>query len=192
MTAAGPELPDPRLVDLASDAADLYEASRAWFLEQGAAAVPLLVRGLQDDRLGSVGHWRILLVLRELRRDEALPAIRAAFRRALDRRDPIVLPGAMEALARFSTPETAAELIALLGDPDADLVKHAAALLGLMGDPAAVGPLARLLEGENASIRFAAARALVQLNLPDARAALERHLPKEPDAEVRAVITSGS
>mgnify|MGYP003693608701 CR=1 FL=1 len=68
---------------------------------RSAAAAPGSAAGLDDARLGGVGHWRILLVLRELKLTSTLPAILKAFRAALARDNPIVLPGALEALAVF-------------------------------------------------------------------------------------------
>jgi hypothetical protein len=102
---------------LASDAQSSRDAARSWFLEQGALAIPLLEEGLADERLGLMAHRQIL------------PVIRAALHRALDRDDPIVRSGAMEALAAFDTPESFGELVALLDHPNADVAKLAVILV---------------------------------------------------------------
>jgi len=114
---------------LASDAQSSRDAARRWFLEQGAQAIPLLEEGLSDDRLGLMAHRQILLILGALGREQTLPVIRAALHRALDRDDPIVRSGAMEALAAFDTPESFGELVALLDHPNADVAKLAVILV---------------------------------------------------------------
>src|SRR5262245_22715633 len=116
-----------QLIRLASDDAGIYQDAWRWFLAQGAASAPDLVRGLDDPRLGSVCHWRILLVLRELALPSTLPAIVTAFRTALATGNAIVLPGAMEALAVFQSEEAESALISALASPDPDVVNHAAA-----------------------------------------------------------------
>src|SRR4051812_31357419 len=97
--------PDSDLSELGNDSPGIWESAAARLAERGAAALPVLERGLNDDRLGSVTHWRMLLVLRELAREESIPLIRTALRRALTRRDSTVIHGAMEALAAFRAPE---------------------------------------------------------------------------------------
>lgn len=179
---------DSRLVDLACDAPELYQAARRWFLSQGERAVAILVAGLEDDGLGSVGHWRILRLLGELHAESQLPAVRKALDRAAARNDPIVLPGAMEALAAFGTPEAVRPLIAFLDSPDPNVVKRATMLLGGVASSEAIGPLVSLLTRDDPGTRYCAAGALARLDDPRARAALAEHLPHEPDAEVRDVI----
>ena len=89
-----PPIPDRQLVRLASDNTVIYEEARRWYLSLGPSAAGALVEGLRDRKLGSVCHWRILLILREFALPSTLPAILEAFRAALDQKDPIVLPGA--------------------------------------------------------------------------------------------------
>jgi HEAT repeat protein len=179
---------DHDLLELANDSPGIWEAAGARLMEKGAAALPILKRGLNDDRLGSVAHWRMLLVLRKLAREESIPLIRTVLRRALTRRDSSVINGAMEALAAFRTPEAVDELVALLDHADPDLVKHAAVLAGLAGGLRAAEPLLRLLRSQEASIRYAAARGLVQVDDPGVRTALELHLQNETDPEVRDLL----
>jgi hypothetical protein len=122
---------EDQLVRLASDAAPIYQDAMRWFEDQGAAAAPLLVQGLQRKELGSTAHWRILLLLRELRLANTLPAILESFHAALLERNPVVLPGAMEALAVFDSDEARAALNTVLASGDPDFVRHAKALLGV-------------------------------------------------------------
>jgi len=184
------EIIQQMLVDLASDAPGVYEAAEAWFLQQGLAMVPALLSGLENELLGSVCHWRILLILREFAEEKTLLAILKAFERALRDGDPIVLPGAMEALAVFHAREAVDALIGLLSEDDADIVRHAAGLLGDMGDEIAVKPLLELLENEDPSIRYSASRALIRFDSTSVRKALEEHLEGEVDLEIRGLLTS--
>lgn len=179
-----------QLVNLAADRPQIYQPAQDWFLQQGEKIVPQLVQGLEDESLGSVCHWRILLLLKHFAQEETIPAILKALRLALDRRDPIVLPGAMEALAVFRTSVATSALIALLQDDNLDIVKHAAALVGQTGDSNVIEPLLRLLSSKNPSIRYSAARGLTQLDDPSVRATLKRHLESETDLEVRELIKS--
>ena len=123
------DLPDPHLMGLASDAQVARDASARWFVAQGEQGIALLLRGLHDERLGLMAHRRILLVLGELGREETIPAIREALHRALERDDPIVRSGAMEALAAFRAPDAVRELEALLEHPDADVARLATILV---------------------------------------------------------------
>jgi HEAT repeat protein len=179
-----------QIVNLAADRPQIYQPAQKWFLQQGEKIVPLLVQGLEDESLGSVCHWRILVLLQYFAQEETIPAILQALRTALERRNHIVIPGAMEALAVFSAPETIRMLIELTQESDPDIVKHAAALLGKTGDAAAAEPLLRLLGSDNPSIRYSAVRGLIQLEDPSVRTALKRHLEIETDVEVRELIES--
>src|SRR5258708_13131510 len=106
--------PERQLIRLASDYLPAYEDARRWFLAQGPSIVPVLTGGLEDDQLGFVAHWRILLLLREFALPATMPAILKSFHNALESRNPIVLPGAMEALPAIHTPEPAAALVSVL------------------------------------------------------------------------------
>jgi HEAT repeat protein len=180
------QLIEQHLVDLASDVPVIYDMARSWFLQQGPEITGALVKGLEDDRLGSVGHWRILLLLAAFAQLETLPAILKALRRG----DPIVQPGAMEALAAIRTTEAIDALITLLQEDNPDVVRHAAILLGNTGGVSAVEPLLHLLDSDNPSVRYSAAKALIQLDGPPVRVALQRHLENETDLEVRELIAS--
>jgi HEAT repeat protein len=120
---------DPQLMALASDARIARDAAARWFLAQGEQGIALLLRGLQEDRLGLMAHRRILLILGELGREETIPVIREALHRALQRDDPIVRSGAMEALAAFYAPEAVRELEALLDHPNGDVARLATILV---------------------------------------------------------------
>jgi HEAT repeat protein len=180
-----------RLIDLACDQAGLFERAQEWFIEQGPEIIPVLVQGLENDDLGSVGHWRILLLLRHFGREEALPAVLAATWSAVRRKDPIVLPGAMEALAAIATPAAIEALVQLLKTPDAHVVKHAAALLGNMRAAAAVDALIALLDHTDADVRLGAAEALLQIGARSGGDALRAHLQRETDARIRRLLKTG-
>lgn len=184
------ELPPEELLALASGSAPALERARMWFRAQGAAGVPLLLRGLEDDRLGRLAHQQILRLLGELQREETIPAIRAALHRALDRDDPIVRAGAMDGLACFAAPEAVDELIQLLAHPNLDIVRRAAVLAGHARSPRALEPLRGLFGHADASIRYAAVQGLIALNLPNAWAALREQLAHEQDGQVRTLIRS--
>jgi HEAT repeat protein len=172
------------LYQLASSLPAEQEAARVWLEQQGPAIIPALANGLHNEQLGTVGHQRILFLLANLAREETLPAILDA----LQRGDPIVRFGAMEAISVFRARVATEALVALLDDPDPDVVKHAAILLGKKGDPEAAESLQRLLERDAPSVRYVAAGALAQLGTPQARAALADHLGREADPETRALI----
>lgn len=177
-------------MNLASDAWVIHDAARRSFIARGAQGVPLLLEGLEDERLGLMAHRRILLILGELGIEQAIPAIRAALDRALRRDDPIVRSGAMEALAAFRTPEAAGELVALLDHPDIHVVRQAAMLAGHTRAPLALAPLRRLLDGGDASLRHAAALGLIRMDNDGARAVLADHLARETDEGVRSLLRS--
>jgi HEAT repeat protein len=154
---------------------------------RGRAVAPELVRVLREDRLGGVALGQVLELLGELGEQDTLPAVLAA----LDDPRALVRSAAMRALAAFPGPDATDALLALLREPDRDVVKHAAALLGVRGDPAAVPSLVALLGDEEAGVRYSAAGALRTIDGPDARTALARHLERESDADVRALIGPG-
>lgn len=182
-----------KLLHLASDNHDMYRNSYAWFVEQGPRITEVLKQGLDDELLGSVCHWRILLLLAYFAQEDTLPAVLKAFRRAVDRHDPIVLPGAMQALAAFHNPEATKALVSLLNDSSTDIVKQAAALVGRQGDLKALGPLLGLLDSEDSTIRFSVVRGLTQMDASEVRAALRHHLERETNQEVRELIlTAGT
>lgn len=181
---------EQQLIRLASDNRSIYEDAWHWFLAQGPSITPVLIEGLKDSRLGLVCHWRILLVLREFALPSALPAILEAFHEAFERKDPIVLPGAMEALAVFDSEEATSALISVLQSGEIDDVKHAAALLGNRGDDRAVEALADLLKHEQAGVRQSAVRALLKVNRAPALEVLKRHRQREADPDVLELMNS--
>jgi HEAT repeat protein len=186
-----PSDPEQQLIRLASDNASIYQDAWRWFLTQGPAIAPVLIAGLQDSELGSVGHWRILLVLRELALPSTLPAILNSFRRALARKDPIVLPGAMEALAAFDTEQEAlSALISVLQSGEIDDIVHGAALLGNIASDRVVQPLINLLSHPQPAVRRSAVQALQKINSAPAQAALKLHRNHEKDPNVLALVSS--
>lgn len=177
-----------QLSRLASDRPPVHQAAWRWFLSQGPAAAPALAAGLEDEALGSIAHWRILLILRDLREPSALPAIVRAFRAAVARGDVVVLPGALEALAGFDDEDAWAALISALdlGDPDA--VSHAAVLLAHKGGARAEQAISKLLARPEMRWRQAAVAALSRIDSESAREILARHRAIETDPDVLKVF----
>jgi hypothetical protein len=185
---------DRQLDRLASDAASIYEDAFRWFRAQGPAAAPMLLRGLDDRTLGPTGRWRILLLLRELALPSTQPAVLVAFREALAESNPVVLPGAMEALAAFDTDEAISALISVLDCGNADFVNHAAVLLGDRvagqgnGASHAQAALAGLLARPDAASRASAARGLLRAGTPSAIESLRRQRVTETDPQALEVL----
>lgn len=185
---------DLQLDRLASDAASIYEDAFRWFRAQGPAAAPLLLRGLDDRTLGATGRWRILLLLRELALPSTQPAVLSAFREALAESNPIMLAGAMEALAAFDTDEAITALMSVLDSGNADFVNHAAALLGDrvagqgIGASRAQAALADLLARPDAASRASAARGLIRAGTPSAIESLRRQRVTETDRRVLQLL----
>jgi hypothetical protein len=181
-------LADEQLIRLASDDPRIYDDARRWFLSQGPSVAPALVKGLYDKGLGDVGHWRILLLLREFALPSTLPAVLKAFRAALADKNWIVLPGAMEALAVFDSEDALSALISALDSTDPDTVNHAAALLGNKRSKRAEDALATLLNHEDAAFRQSGARGLLKINTESALNILRQHLGKEKDPGVLKLL----
>ena len=181
---------DLQLDRLASDAASIYEDAFRWFRTQGSAAVPALLRGLDDRSLGPTGRWRILLLLRELALPSTLPAVLRTFHEALAEGDLVVLPGAMEALAAFDSDDATSALATVLDGGNPDFVNHAAALLvdraarGGRGALRGQAAIEALLAKADAGSRASAVRALLRAGTPSAIEALRRHRARETDPRV--------
>jgi hypothetical protein len=173
-----------QLFDLASDIPALNESARLWFLGQGSNAVDILINALEDSRFGSVGHWRMLLLLRSFAEEKALPTVL----RVLRDDDPITRPAAMEVLAAIKTLPAVDALIELLSHANSDVVKYASVLLGQTGNKRAIIPLSLLLNSSAPSIRYSAIKGLLGLNNSEARLVLINHLVKETDPENRVLI----
>ena len=173
-----------QLVRLADHTPGIYQDAWRWFLAQGTAGVPGLVEGLDDPRLGAVCHWRILLVLRELRVASTLPAILAAYRSAVATGNVIVLPGALEALAVFDDDDAWEALTSALDLRDPDAVSHVAVLLAHKGGPRAEQAIAKLLARPDMRSRQAGVAALLRIDSDAARATLARHRAIETDPDV--------
>jgi HEAT repeat protein len=177
-----------QLLRLATDDTAIHQDAAEWFVRQGAAAAPVLVRGLDNDRLGFVCQWRILLVLRRLALPDTLPAIIGAFRRALATNNPIVLPGALEALAAFDTNEAMSALIAALDSANPNTVNHAAGLLADKGGCRVENALSALLDRDVVAVRDTGVRALLSLGTGSARETLRRHRAREQDPSVLKLL----
>lgn len=88
-----------------------------------------------------------------------------------------------DALGR--TPDAYPLIVPLLNRPAVHQVRHAAALLGRLGDPRSIGPLAEALRHADEAVRREAARALARFDDPAARAALTEALA-HPSATTRS------
>jgi len=182
--------PEQQLIRLASDNTGIYQDARQWFFDQGPSIAPVLIDGLEKSELGSVAHWRILLLLREFAEPSTLPAILKAFRKALETKNFIVLPGAIEALAVFKNDEALSALISVLQTGEIDDVKHAAVLLGDRGGDRAAGALIDLLDHSDPGVRKTAVKALSKINTAPVREALKQHRDRETDPDVLAQINT--
>jgi HEAT repeat protein len=182
--------PHDQLIRLASDSPGIYQDAWRWFVSGGASIVPILVEGLGDERLGSVAHWRILLILRELALPSTLPTILEAFHAALRQRNPIVLPGALEALAVFDDEDAMSALVSALRSGDEDIVNHAAVLIGDKGGSRAVEVLSRLLTDQSPRLRQSAVRGLSKIDTDAAIEILRKHRSSEKDPGVLALMRS--
>jgi hypothetical protein len=86
-----------------------------------------------------------------------------------------------------------AEIVVLLGSPDAALAAGAARLAGRVGIPDAAGPLSELLARPQTEVRLAAVAALQELRASTAAAALVRLLDDaERDVRIAAARAIGS
>ena len=178
------EFIERQIFDLASDIPVLNEQARQWFLSQGPDIVDILMNALEDRRLGSVGHWRILLLLRSSPQARILPAVL----KVLGNDDTITRPAAMEVLAAIKTPPAVDALIELLGHANTDVVKYASVLLGHTGDKRSISPLVSLLNSPDPSIRYGAISGLIGLKRSEIRSILVEHLKKEINLENQRLI----
>ncbi|OEU63262.1 MAG: hypothetical protein BA867_07760 [Desulfobacterales bacterium S5133MH16] len=181
-------LPKQKLIDLASDNEMIYESASNWFIKQGPEITDVLIEGLENDMLGSICHWRILLLLRYFAKIETLPAILKQLRLALQEKNSTVLSGAMEALAVFHSPEAINALIALLQEPDQEIIQHAAVLLGQTRESSATEPLIGLLKNDNLNIRYSAVKGLLLMDTAPIHTALKQHMQSENDTEIRELF----
>jgi HEAT repeat protein len=182
--------PEHQLIRLASDNTSIYQAARQWFLDQGPSITSILIGGLEDADLGSVAHSRILWLLQQFELPSTLPAVLKTFQRALDHKDFIALPAAMEALAAFKSEEALSALISVLQAGEIDDVTHAAALLGDWGGDRATKALIALLDHPDAGVRKSAVQSLLRINTAATQEALERQRIRETNPDVLALIDS--
>ena len=111
--------------DLAMSRPEVAQDALRRIEARGASAVPALLRALAEDRLGGSGLGLVLRVLGGLALPETLPAVAAALH------DPrhVTRAAALVAVARFPGPHATAALVAMLQDPDPDIVRQATAHL---------------------------------------------------------------
>jgi HEAT repeat protein len=174
------------LVALGDDRPNVREHARERLEGLGEKAAPVLLRELEDDRLGGAGLAEILRLLGRLALPETLPAVLAM----LNDRRWIVRSAAMMSAAAFAGEEPTQALIDLLDERDLDVVNYATVLLGGRGDQEAVAPVAELLRSPDAGVRYSAVRALTELSGPAAWAALDRHVERESSPKIAALIAS--
>ena len=203
LVAAG-ESALPALVSvLRHDAGPLRETAVSALARIGGAAVPALLRALDDrswdvralavDALGQVGDPAAVPgLLRVLESDDADLRARAASAlgeigqrnalpgliRALHDRDGVVRWWAAEALGRIGDPAAIAALLEALRRPDEEMGARLTAVRALarIGDPAAVPGLLTLLRDTYWVMREAAARALGDIGDEAAISGLEQAL----------------
>jgi HEAT repeat protein len=109
-----------------------------------------------------------------LRADESTEAEQLAMCEELTQQirtepDPIVRRAIQETVAEFDVPMASAVVLAGLNDEDRDVRTACCRLLGVRQDPAAIGPLSRIVAAEpDAEVRMAAIDALGQFRSPGA------------------------
>jgi len=118
-------------------------------------AVSALISAVTDSSPSVRAH--VLSALGERSETKVLPYIVA---RLTSDKDPYVRKAGAYALAKFSSPERTAGLIAGLKDKDQEVRGAAAVSLGDHPDPSAIAPLAAALSDKNEFVRAHAARAL--------------------------------
>lgn len=177
-----------QLFRLASDSSAIYQDAWRWFVDQGPSIAPDLAAGLANHALGSVAHWRILLILCQFAVPSTFLAIREMLRQAIENKNPIVIPGAIEAVAAFPEADAVPALEFVLRNGEIDDVQHAATMLGNFGSSRAVALLGECLNHPETSVRKSAVRALLAANTSAALEFLRAHRDNEPDPEVRALI----
>ncbi len=120
------------------------------------------------------------------------PSGEGAVVRALGDATPETRAAAVRAYFELRGTRTGEPLVALLGDPDAEVRRQATAVLGNTRLPAARAGLETLLASDpDALVRRNAAWALGRLGDPASRAALERAAESDPVAYVRSVAKAG-
>ena len=139
----------------------------------GPAMIPDIVSFLDDRRWYVVRNMVVLL--RTMQDRSSLPELRKLARHG----DLRVKLEALKSLFTFEPEASAAVLDEMLNDPDPKLVDTATALVGSYGIKQGVGPLLRILEGNDIlgarrAVRMKALRALGELGDPRALDDLQR------------------
>lgn len=142
--------------------------------EKGPDDVPVLIRALADEEMGT--RWNAALVLGEIGDAAATSAL---IERVQEDAHPRVRRRAMTALAQLGADAAVPALVARLASEDRLERRDAARALGKLGDREAVAPLIDALEDDEGFVRRDAARALGQLGDKGAVPALET-LAQEP------------
>jgi HEAT repeat protein len=184
----------PRLVGLASDESDLVRLSLAQALGEIADA-PAVSEPRTTRRFRMRWIWRLVPARRRAAKVVVEPATVAtpALRAALADTAAAVRAAAATSLGRLGHARAghlAADLLALLGDPDETVRERAAEALGRIGadDPASVAALTSLLADPTPTIRAAATRALGALGKAAAAAVPDLvRLLQDADETVRTV-----
>ena len=177
-----------QIVRLCSDAAELQQAARIALRQYGPEAIPPLEAALDDPSLGSAGHWRILRLLSSLPDHDNSAAAIACLRRGLDRRDPILIRAALEALGESDAPVAAKALVEMTGHANQDWAIQAILALSHHRTPEAVNCLTGLLSHADESFRWSAVKALAR-DVPESiRSLLEQHARSEQNPEIRQLI----
>jgi len=135
----------------------------------GEAAIGVLLRALGDEDYWV--RWQAVTALGQNGGERVIPPLVNQLRGHRWR----IREAAAYALGKLRAAEAVKPLLGLLRKDEETMVKVAAAqALGEIGDPAAVGPLNRALNGDSHRLRDAAKQALEQIGTPGAQAVLEK------------------
>jgi HEAT repeat protein len=135
-------------------------------------------------------RMRVVVLLREARLDQAalamqqVPGGRSMVPELLRHRDRVVRESAAKLISEQPSANDFHELVRASDDPDFWVRGYSAHALGLIGNPAALKPLFRLLSDDNWFVRAEAAAAIGKLGDVRAIGWLAQLLP-DPDGNVR-------
>jgi HEAT repeat protein len=173
----GDEEDAPRLVRDDGDG----RAALAWLAERDITPADVAVL---RDGLGDPDACVRRVSARLLGRGHVTGGVEALLD-ALRSGEPVRRDAALLGLGYAGDKRATGPLVALLGDPDAEVRGGAAWALGHVEDRQATSPLMRLADDREARVRRAAARALGRLEDPAAIPTLTQLLSRDTDATVR-------
>ncbi len=157
----------------------LVESARGG--DAGASRALVQALGASDRELALLAYRGVL---------EAGPVCAPALLEALSGRDPARWEAAAAALANLREKKAVPALVEALGE-GGPRAPTAAWALGMLGDPAAVGPLAKALATPRESLRRQAVRALVRMGSPAVEEAVLKAWSEDPAVERPAIRVLG-